>query len=414
LVVDNDDDEPLRFQSGRGALAEVEIWEYEAITRRTSHEIAAETTRTLAAPDDFPPIEAAIVSGDKVALAIDPNVPSIDQVVEGVLSSLRATQAASIELVVWDEITPTRLERLREVAGDHPVHRHQSSDRSCLCYLAADPDAEPIYLNRTLVEADFVLPIVAVRPTDYSRRRDLTGVFPTLGDSATRRRYGSTGAQGAVDPGEAVAREIPWLLGVHVILTVTPNSAGQAGEIRAGTIEAIAKRITPTLRRPDPVPPPAELVVASLDGDRQQQTWENVVRAAEAAQDYAEPDATIVVWSSLDEPPQGALLALDAPAEEPQLAAAEARLAQGEPQNGQSRTEDEAGDWPTWDRFGELARRLRQVTDRHRVMLHSRLAAETVEPLGLGVVGSPRELANLSRNFASCGVVRAASFAGGQ
>ena len=193
----------------------------------------------------------------------------------------------------------------------------------------------------------------------------------------------------------SIAREVPWLLGVQLVLTVTTNSDGQVGEIRAGTMEAIAKRISPTLRRPDPVPPPASLVVAALDGDAQQQTWENVARAAQAAMAYAEPDATIVVWSSLERSPCGALLTLD---EEPK---------------SMEDVETEADGLPTWDATGAMATRLQQVMTQHRVMLHSRLTRETVEPIGLGVIDSAQELANLSRGFASCGVLRAAQFAGG-
>ncbi|QDV46496.1 hypothetical protein Enr13x_64050 [Stieleria neptunia] len=393
----------VRFVTKKTGLTSAEIWEYDAATNRTSRDVVAETLQALAAPDDFPPIEAAIVAGDRVALAVDPNVPDVDAVIEGVLRMLRSTPAEQIEIVVWDEATEQTLQRIRAAAGEHAVIPHQSDIRESLCYLAADVDAEPIYLNRALVDADFVLPIVAIRPSNLSQRRDLTGVFPSLSDSATRTRFADKISSGvasspAMKSGNTIAEEVPWLLGVQLILGVTANSDGAAGEIHAGTLEAFAKRITPTLRRPDPVPPPAALVVAALDGDAQQQTWENVARAAEAALAYALPDATIVIWSSLDQPPEGALLAIDQDDEEPPATT----------QHG-----DDSETLPPRDRFSELARTLKRVTEQHRLMLHSNLPREVVEPLGLGVIESPHELANLSRHFQSCGVLRAASFAGG-
>jgi hypothetical protein len=398
----------IQFQAKRSGLASTAVWEYDAGTTRTSRDVATETIETLAAPDDFPPIEAAIVAGDRVALAVDPNVPQVEAVIEGVIRMIRSSPASQIEIVVWDEATRETLDRIEAVSGDIPVIHHRCDVRESLCYLAADVDAEPIYLNRALVEADFVLPIVAVRPMNISERRDVTGVFPSLSDSATRARFGDKISSGAAsDPamksGNTIAEEVPWLLGVQLIVAVTANSNGAAGEIHAGTVEAIAKRITPTLRRPDPVPPPASLVVAALDGDQQQQTWQNVVRAAEAALAYAEPDATIVIWSSLDEPPQGALLAIDS------------GLGIDDPTERQSEQTDpsDSDGLPNWDRFTELARRLQRVTEKHRVMLHSRLPREIVEPMGIGVIESSHELVNLSRNFESCGVLRAASFAGG-
>ncbi|PAY19565.1 hypothetical protein CKO51_10625 [Rhodopirellula sp. SM50] len=393
----------VHFVTKKTGLNSAEIWEYDAATNRTSRDVVADTLRALTAPDDFPPIEAAIVAGDRVALAVDPNVPDVDAVIEGVLRMLRSTPAEHIEIVVWDEATDQTLQRIRAAAGEHTVIPHQSDIRESLCYLAADVDAEPIYLNRALVDADFVLPIVAIRPFNLSQRRDLTGVFPSLSDSATRTRFADKISSGvasspAMKSGNTIAEEVPWLLGVQLILGVTANSNGAAGEIHAGTLEALAKRITPTLRRPDPVPPAAELVVAALDGDAQQQTWENVARAADAALAYALPDATIVIWSSLDQPPEGALLAIDHDDEDP-------------PETTQHGDDSET--LPPRDRFSELARTLKRVAEKHRLMLHSNLPREVVEPLGLGVIESPHELANLSRHFQSCGVLRAASFAGG-
>ena len=393
----------VHFVTKKTGLNSVEIWEYDAGTNRTSRDVVADTLRALTAPDDFPPIEAAIVAGDRVALAVDPNVPDVDAVIEGVLRMLHSTPAEHIEIVVWDEATDQTLQRIRVAAGEHTVIPHQSDIRESLCYLAADVDADPIYLNRALVDADFVLPVVAIRPSNLSQRRDLTGVFPSLSDSATRTRFADKISSGvasapAMKSGNTIAEEVPWLLGVQLILGVTANSDGAAGEIHAGTLEALAKRITPTLRRPDPVPPPAELVVAALDGDAQQQTWENVARAADAALAYALPDATIVIWSSLNQPPEGALLAIDHDDEEPPATT----------QHG-----DDAETLPPRDRFSELARTLKRVAEKHRLMLHSNLPREVVEPLGLGVIESPQELANLSRHFQSCGVLRAASFAGG-
>ncbi|MCA9138526.1 MAG: hypothetical protein KDB00_17260 [Planctomycetales bacterium] len=404
----------IRFQPKQAGLVSVQVWEYDAPTRRTSRDVAGETIQALSAPDDFPPIESAIVAGDRVALAVDPNVPNVDEVVRGAIRMIRSTPADQIEVVVWEEATSETLARIKVAAGDCPVISHQSDHRDSLCYLAADVDAEPIYLNRALVDADFVLPIVAVRPTNVSQRRDVTGVFPSLSDSATRTRFGDKVSAGvaanpAMKSGNTIAEEVPWLLGIQLVVTVTANASGTAGEIRAGTIEAIAKRIIPTLRRPDPVPPPAALVIAALDGDEQQQTWENVVRAADAATAYAEPDATIVIWSSLSEPPAGALLALDSDFDGDDFNDDFA----DRPDERDTDRETDSDGLPTWNRFSELARVLKRVTENHRVLLHSRLDRETIEPIGIGVIESAAELANLSRNFESCGVLRAASFAGG-
>ena len=154
----------VQFQAKQAGLSSPQVWEYDAATKRTSRDVVGETVQALQRPDDFPPLDAALVPGDRVALAIDPNVPQIESVVEGVLRLFDAADTSEIELVLWDEAIDETIDRLESVAGDRLVLRHRSDIRESLSYLAADIDADPIYLNRAIVDADFVLPIVAVRP----------------------------------------------------------------------------------------------------------------------------------------------------------------------------------------------------------------------------------------------------------
>ncbi len=126
------------------------------------------------------------------------------------------------------------------------------------------------------------------------------------------------------------------------------------------------------------------------------------MRAADAALSYAQPDATIVIWSSLQQPPEGALQALEHDRDE-----------DIESESGDQTAESFDDQLPDWDRFAELAGRLRVIMREHRLLLHSRLSPELVEPMGFGVVESAHQLANLSHGFDSCGVLRAVSFAGG-
>ena len=64
-----------------------------------------------------------------------------------------------------------------------------------------------------------------------------------------------------------------WLLGLPIMVCALVNRAGHVAEILAGTPDALRKRVRRPPRKPDGYPPRAELVVASLDGDSEQQTW---------------------------------------------------------------------------------------------------------------------------------------------
>ena len=180
---------------------------------------------SLAAPVDFPSIDAAIIEGDHVAIAVDPNVPQVAAVIEGVVETLVACQAGRISIVLWPEATDQLLKQLKqqfqncETDGSGPiadspiagtsvsgtsvtvtpavaisgpavtVSRHAPRIRGELRYVAADADAEAMYLARDIVDADFTLPIVAARAADAIERLDKTGIFPVFADSSTLRRY---------------------------------------------------------------------------------------------------------------------------------------------------------------------------------------------------------------------------------
>lgn len=383
------------FKDLIGSLVAEQIWEYEVAPAKSSDDIRKMAFAALQTPDDFPPLDAAIVPGDRVALAVDPNIPHLGEVVAGVIEAIAQTEAGGVEVVVWDEATDETIAELQNTIGDAtPVIRHDPVARLSVRYLGADPAADPIYLNRHLVDADFVLPIMAARPMDKLSGHDLTGVHPALSDSAARRRYRSLSAS-EKEERSSEELEISWLLGVQLLVSVRASASADVAEVHAGTLEAIGKRITASRHLPDGFPPTAPLVIASLDGDAQQQTWANAARAALAATRFVDPDGTIVLWTDIEQPLPGDLTSLTELDSEPTF----------EP------TEDEP--FPHWNPNIEIARALAKVTEEHRLLIHSRVANERIESLGIGVVGSPDELSHLTRSFPTCGVLRAAQFAGG-
>jgi hypothetical protein len=387
--------EKSNFAETWSVLESKQVWQYETGTRNNCRDVPKQAFNALQRPDDFPPIEAAIVPGDRVAIAVDPNVPAVVEVIQGTMKALGQTDASEIDIVLWDEASEETLAAIQEEVGESTrVVRHQSSHRESLRYLAADDDADPIYLNRLLVDADFVLPIVAGRPLDASSNHDLTGVFPHFADSTSRNRHRAQQAAKRQDAknDSAYLPETAWLLGVHILVSVTASTTGQAGEIIAGTPAAIRKKLTPSRRLPDEFPPPASLVIASLDGDAQQQTWCNAARAIKAASRYVQPGGTIVLWSAIEERPSGQLLSL------------------GDSEDSEWDDDDQpSDDFPRWDASIDTARTLARIAAEYRLLIHSHLDDES---MGLGSVASTEELARLSRSFDDCGVLRAAQFAG--
>ena len=209
------------FRELIASVAAEEVWEYQVAAAHECSDVTGATIDALQHPDDFPALEAAIVPGDRVALAIDPGVPQINEIIRGVMKVISQTNAGGVDIVLWDEATDETAEQLRhETDAACEVTRHISDARESLRYLAADESADPIYLNRRLVDADFILPIVTARPLDKLSGYDLSGIFPTLSDSATRIRHREARSLCSKTAANREPPHLAWLLGVQLQLGV--------------------------------------------------------------------------------------------------------------------------------------------------------------------------------------------------
>ena len=348
----------------------------------------------LHAPLDFPAMNTAIVPGDQVAIAVDPNAPQVSRVLAGVLNFLQATDASNVTVVIGDEACERTVAEIKSVAGDTArVEIHHPSDRESLRFLGPDALGNPMYLNRWLVDADFVLPITAGRSGDLEHQHDLYGFFPAFSDAASRLRLLSPQLEAGAEPADP--NEPAWALGAQLILCVTSSTTGEVADVFAGTGDSIRKRLQET-RYVSNQKSPTSLVVASLDGDHQQQTWENVSRAAATAAREVEAGGTIVLWTRLSDAPSGRLLQITDQAMAP-------------PARPQALAEDE---FPSWDPTITPAETLRKLSQEYRVLMRSELSPEESEAMGIGHLESGEELSKLTRSFSTCKILRAASFCG--
>ncbi|WP_197171044.1 lactate racemase domain-containing protein [Novipirellula aureliae] len=375
-------------------------------------DFVGEVRSALRRPEDFPAVSAAIAPGDRVALAVDPNLPSLLEILGGVLSEMEEAGADAVDVVLWDEATDATIQELEnEFKGRATILRHDSTNRESLRYLGADVDAEPVYLNRAIADADFVLPIVAARPWDAASNRHLSGVYPMLADANTRIRHleslwkfsDSESKSGEKQRGQNEA-QIGWMLGVQVMMAVAASEDGLAGSVFAGTPETIRRSFALARDRKDEYPPSAKLVIASLEGNQQQQTWANFARALMAAATHVAPGGTILVWTSIQRPPSDRLVY---------------RLNQNESMDDHDSSKSFDQDaksedgFTIWDESVGLARILERVLAESRVLIKSQLDRDTVEALGFGVIDSLEGIEHLSRSFEDCETFRAAQFASG-
>jgi len=365
------------------------------------------TMQALAQPIDFPPLAMAVVEGDRIAVAVDPNVPQVVDLVVAVVRSLQATSAEHVDVVLGDEATETTLANLRAALRDWltddyvTLVRHDSSDREALRYLGAGADALPWYVSRPLVDADVVLPIALRRLGDLDQSHDITGIYPAFADSATRRRVGDrTEPTPSTPTDDSPETQIPALIGIQLMIAVSANHVGGIGEIVAGTPFGIAHEPVRSVAEEAECPLACDLVIASLDGDAQQQSWPNVARAAWAASRYAKSGGTILVWTAIDQPPSVAIIRAFGSDDVDFLGDAHAEA-----------DESQSEAFPPWDASVTSGNLLARVAAEHRIVIRSQVAAETMEPLGMGALQTIAELRRLMETFPSCGVLRGAQFA---
>ena len=360
-------------------------------------DVAAAVDRALAEPIEFPTLASAVLPGDKVAVVLTQTVPQAAIIVARLVDALVAigVDPADIALVRADSDESDEPLCLLpdDVRGSIVATLHDPSDRGALGYVAAAANGDPIYINRTIYDADLAITIGALRVESPQVTHDIySGVYPTFSDAPTLNRYRSLKA---AEPKEherlrKAADEASWLVGTPFTIQVVPGPGDTILQILAGETRAVfreGRRHCDESWRQS-IPRRADLVIGTITG-RQHQTWENVARAlADAAHSVREGGAIAVCTDLAEEP--GEALKRIAGADDP--AAALGTIGKHKPR-----------DLPA---AAEIVRAL----DRGKVYLLSRLDQELVENLGLLPVEA-EQLSRLAARYDSCIVLENAQYA---
>jgi Lactate racemase N-terminal domain len=354
-------------------------------------DVAAAARHALRAPLGFPPFAQATVPGDRLAIAVDEAVPLAASVVRGVVGA--ATEAGiepeSISVVTSDaELAETLPGESSGPTGEAiQVVQHSPADANALCLVGRTHGGQWLRINRTLFDADIVLPIGCARLPSVNGSESVFGsLFPRFSDAETIGRLRAPSYRESTE-GQATARrqadEAGWLLGVPMVMQVVPGGDGSVAEVAAGEPSAVAAHCQRSCRRrwSFRVAKRASLVIAAIGGGRIEQRWENVARALAVAEGLTQDGGAVAICSNLETPPNRWL----------------ARLIRGgdwEKAEYQAAHDNSADGWTAW----QLARALA----RGPVYLLSQLEAETVEEMGLAPVADMDELARLAGRHESC------------
>ncbi|HET6884282.1 MAG TPA: hypothetical protein VFI31_29285, partial [Pirellulales bacterium] len=251
-------------------------------------------------------------------------------------------------------------------------------------------------LNRTLLDADLVVPIGCLRnePT-VGYHGQYGGLFPSFADAKTRLRFQKLSApktvrQRAVKEREEID-EIGWLLGTQFTVQALPAGADRLLGVLAGEIPEVFRQGQSAYATAwsCSVPRRASLVVASISGSATQQTWENLARALAAALRVVAEGGSIALCTDLAAEPGDAVRSLS---QVDDLSLALRRIAR-------EATPDAL-----------IAAQVARVLEQSKIYLLSQLDSSLVEELGLAPIDDPGDVARLARKHESCIVLANAQY----
>lgn len=353
----------------------------------------------LARPNGYPSLAAATVPGDRVAVMVGPGLPQAAMLVRGAIAALldAGVNAELVTVVFADELgDQAALEQ--EFAGNGAAgvrfERHDPDSEFSLAMIGVTRAGEPLRFNRTMVEADFVLPIGLGRlpGAKGDALGKYEGLFPEFSSrESCQRMHAQAASESAKERRKSVKQmdEAGWLAGVGMTVSVVQGAHGGVAAVLAGDPEVVssdaANRSRAIWERTSERS--GDLVIAAISGEEHEQTWENVARAIVAANVVLNPGGAIAICSEISKSPSGPLNKL------------KNAVDFGEVQEKLAR-EDAATSFP--------ARVIAQALEQGPVYFRSRLSSDVVEALGLTPIESDAELSRLASERGHCVVIEEA------
>jgi nickel-dependent lactate racemase len=349
-------------------------------------------------PIDFPPLPLALIDDDHIAIAIEDGVPDANTIACAAVRYLveHGTRQEMITVVLGTDNQDWRDRLIDELKSQEldgvKVVKHEPNHHDSHGYIAASASADPIYIQRDLVEAEVVLPIYCIRTPDSPSASDKYGMSPSFADATTQHRWNLAWLDDNVHHlhlQEKLSHEVGWLMGIQFAIAVVPASDGSVSEILGGNPDKVFQQASELLR---PVGSSTlqehSLAVAFVEGDWTQQSWMNVARAAAHADMQLNSNGIIVVCSDIKN-----------------LSAGISQLGSDE---SEEKLQRQLLSSDLEDAFAAAV--LIAIKSKRSIYLMSQLRVNQVEGLGLAYLDSPLDIERLCREADSVCVMRSSQF----
>ena len=352
----------------------------------------------LDAPLFYPPLKESVFPGDQVAIALQNGLPQPMQLLSSLLGNLYAAQITSgdisvvvnvrtaaqlglsaeqIKVATDPELAEPAAPQQLEIDGESiKFHIHNGEISKSLSYLVANAPGDPMHVNRTLVDADVILPVGCPSAGDASQQHDC--IYPEFASSDVQARF-------SVSEGSFLARQEEILLandtlGAFFSIQVVVGPGDQIHQIISGArADAVGAARTETNRLweftwLDEV----DATVATIETHPEDQTWEDFALAVIAASRVSKADGPIVVWSDISQRPHRRI-----------------RKA------CQAQFEESVN-----TKLSKELQHLSAIIKERPIFLRSELASNDVEELGIGFIESAAEINRIVESHDNCLLLR--------
>lgn len=249
---------------------------------------AAELVRdALEKPFGFEPLRRALTPDDRVTIVADTRLPHFADMLVEVLKHLESAGVgpAHVTVVTAPGMPQTWIDDLPDEFADVTAETHDPADAKRHAYLATTKGGRRLYLNRSLVEADFAILLTGRRYDPHSGYAGgEAAVFPALSNEETRTELAGEFTTDALNAIGGEAAEVAWLLGTPFLIQVIEGEGDTVQEVVGGLYDSAAEGV----RRQDArwsgtVDAEAETVIAAVSGTSPEVTFLDLAKAAATA-----------------------------------------------------------------------------------------------------------------------------------
>lgn len=183
------------------------------------------------------PLRQAFTPDDHVAVVLDERVPHLNELLAELFAELQAGQVplSAVTVILPPTASEKWVDDLPDELGDIHVEVHNPTDVKKVAFLGMSTSGRKVYLNRTLVEADFVIVLTGRRFSEWGGYEGAeAALFPALSNAETLG--GVSTAASRKEEADGVAFQ----LGTPFFVQVIEGPGDSVAEVVAGLGSATA------------------------------------------------------------------------------------------------------------------------------------------------------------------------------